>query len=276
MSTNTSLLQRGETHHALQAQLGALSDLAGSAAGTELSWSEQPTGDVQSEHLKSGFAQFRRARLTSPRPAMDSELLKVPLDWSLGAHLMARLSGPALILGQVQSTAASTSSEKEEAKIFDAPPTLRTLHGGSLRSASRVATFDVGLPGTYLLEVVTIFHDTFDPMSRLNKSTCLPRRLDPAYLGLIHVPRGRPGWSGYAAKQPSSPRFVFTRAQMCEKPPIIVAKAPDPRRQLHFYTAGAWLVRLETFMAPSLILLSVIFRSPLGDAPPLHQRTVLA
>ena len=154
-SANASLLQHGETHQALLSQLGALSDLAGSAAGHELSWSEQPAGGVQSEHLKSGFAQFRRTRLSSHRPPSDAELLKIPLHASLGAHVMARLSGPALILGQQQNSAA--------AKIFDAPPTMRTLHGNSLRSASRVAAFDVGLPGTYLLEVVTIYAHTFDP-----------------------------------------------------------------------------------------------------------------
>ena len=59
--------------------------------------------------------------------------------------------------------------------------------------------------------------------------------MDPTFLGLIHVASGRVGWRGWGALHVAAPRYVFSRVQMCHRPPTIEPK-PDPRHYFKFFT----------------------------------------
>ena len=155
---------------------------------------------------------------------MASSHVTVPLPMRLGTHVIARMSGPALILGNVGISARTATP----------PETLRSLAGPPLLASTRVATFDVGLPGVYLLEVIAIYTEPYDPLVS-NRTQCTARTMDPTFLGLIHVASGRVGWRGWGALHVAAPRYVFSRVQMCHRPPTIEPK-PDPRHYFKFFT----------------------------------------
>ena len=92
---------------------------------------------------------------------MASSHVTVPLPMRLGTHVIARMSGPALILGNVGISARTATP----------PETLRSLAGPPLLASTRVATFDVGLPGVYLLEVIAIYTEPYDPLVP-NRTQC--------------------------------------------------------------------------------------------------------
>ena len=150
-------------------------------------------------------------------------LLDIPLHQDLGAVVRARLSGPSLIIGTITRPTG----------LVDAPRTLRTLKGLLSPSARRVASFDVGLPGLYMLEVLTIYRE--QPFDKPNTTQCTSRTAEPAFLGLLNIPRGRAGWLGFGARRIEAPRYVLSRVQLCHSPPHI-SPAPDPRKLKLFFT----------------------------------------
>ena len=253
-STHASSHQRRTASWRLRSQLAPLAETLGGLTGNDVTLSEVPRGIIEEQPLHGGWVRFRRVLpgggavgrlggVDGSGAGAASNLVRIPLHESLGAHVRARMSGPALVVGSVGPADG----------LVHAPPTLRGVGPGKLLPTStRMATFDLGLPGLYMLEVVTLYRKplVLALSGDFNKSECVARQspeeaaIATAYVGMLYVEAGRAGWTGWGAKHADVPRYLLTRAQVCVKPPVISSRTtgeplrtPDPRDQLKFYHA---------------------------------------